>query len=374
MMRILHLSDVHLGASFASFDRHAAERSEEVLAAFRRLPDLVAEQGVHAAVVAGDLFDGPRPGERFAAEAREVFRRVLEVVPAVFLVPGNHDPLVIPGPYADLPAQAHVFSAPEPTEPTSVETDAGPLHVYGFSYDFAHSPDPLSSFRRAALEGVHVLLMHGAVRDAPHWSGGHSLRLTRDELASLDVDYIALGDYHRFRSPAEFAVDGSIPACYSGSFAALDYTETGPRGVVLVDVEPGAAPTVQLLPSGVTVVQEIADLDVSGCSDELEVVDLASAAVEPAALPVVTLEGQTSFALDPERVEAGLLARFPFAHVRDRTRYYDSQRLAELASRDDVLGHLARLGLDRIREAADEEEVRLRERALRKALRAMGAT
>jgi DNA repair exonuclease SbcCD nuclease subunit len=374
MMRILHLSDVHLGASFASFDRHAAERSEEVMAAFRRLPDLAAEHGVHVVLVAGDLFDGPRPGERFAAEAREVFRRMLEIVPAVFLVPGNHDPLVIPGPYADLPAQAHVFSAPEPTEPVSVQTEAGPLHVYGFSYDFAHCPNPLSRFRRADREGVHVLLMHGAVRDAPHWSGGQSLRLTRDELASLDVDYIALGDYHRFRPPTEFAADGSIPACYSGSFAALDYTEAGPRGIVRVDVDPGIPPTVELLPSGVTAVQEISDLDVSACADELEVVDLAADTVEQGTLPVVTLEGQTSFALDPERVEAGLLARFPFAHVRDRTRYYDSERLAELASRDDVLGHLARLGLDRIRGAADEEEVRLRERALRKALRAMGAT
>ena len=96
--------------------------------------------------------------------------------------------------------------------------------------------------------------------------------------------------------------------------------------------------------------------------------------MEAGSLPVVTLSGQTEFAVDPEKVEAGLRARFPFARVRDRTRYYDSQRLAELAARDDVVGHLARLGLGRIRMADDEDEVALRERALRKALRAMGVT
>ena len=374
MMRILHLADVHLGASFASFGPHAADRAESVLAAFRKVPEVAAEQGIDAVLVAGDLFDSARPSDRIAAEAREVFRRLLEVTPAVFAVPGNHDPLVIPGPYTDLPEPVHVFSRPEPGEPVSVETEAGPLHVYGFAYDFAHNPDPLSDFRRKEAEGVHVALLHGAVRDAPHWSGGESLRLAQEDLSVLEVDYVALGDYHRFRPPADFAADGSLPACYCGSFAGLDHTETGPHGMVRADVVAGEPPRVELVSSGVPEVQDLADLDVSACTDELEVVERVAAGAASGALPVVTLTGQTEFALDPEKVEAGLLARFPYARVRDRTRYYDSQRLGELASRDDVIGHLARLGLDRIRQAADDDEVHLRERALRKALRAMGAT
>jgi len=374
MMRILHVADVHLGASYSSFGAHAAERSEAVLRAFRGLPEVAQEHGVHAVVVAGDLFDVPRPEERIAAEAREVFRRMLEVVPHVFLVPGNHDPVVIPGPYGDLPAAAHVFTAPTPSEPVHVETEAGPLTVYGFAFDFAHDPDPLGGLRRSEVEGVHVALVHGAVRDAPHWSGGDSLRLTRDQLGGFGVDYIALGDYHRFRPPEEFANDGSVPACYAGSFAAVDHTEAGPRGVVLAEVAAGTVPKVRLLPADVAPVQALPDVDVSTCADDLEVVERIAERVAVGALPVVTLAGQTEFAIDPERVEAGLLARFPFARVRDRTRYYDSKRLAELTERDDVVGHLARLGLTRIRDAADDDEIGLRERALRKALRAMGVS
>ena len=374
MIRILHLADVHLGASFASFGPHSSDRADAVLAAFRKLPDVAAERRVDAVLVAGDLFDSARPSERVSAEAREVFRRLLEVTPAVFAVPGNHDPLVIPGPYADLPDPVHVFSGPEPDDPVTVETEAGPLHVYGFAYDFAHNPHPLAGFQRTEAEGVHVALLHGAVRDAPHWSSGDSLRLTPEALAALNVDYIALGDYHRFRPPAEFAADGFLPACYCGSFAGLDYTEAGTHGIVLADLASGEPPGVELVSSGVPEVQDLADLDVSTCADELDVVERVAAGVASGALPVVTLTGQTEFALDPERVSAGLLARFPYAHVRDRTRYYDSRRLGQLASRDDVVGHVARLGLDRIRQAADDDEVRLRERALRKALRAMGAT
>lgn len=372
MMRILHLGDVHLGASLTSFGAHAGERTESVRKAFRALPAVAAEHGAHAVLVAGDLFDSPRPDESAAAEAREVIRELLEVVSGVFLVPGNHDPIVIPGPYGSMPKEAVVFSSPSPEYPATVVTEAGPLHVYGFAYDFAHAPEPLARLRRTEAEGMHIALLHGAVRDAPHWSGGDSLRLSREELSALGMDYIALGDYHRFRPPSEFAADGSIPACYCGSFAGMDHTETGPRGFVLAELRPDASPVVRLVPSGVPALQAIPDLDVSACSDDLQVIERVAAAVEGDSLPVVTLSGQTEFAIDADRVETSLKARFPFARVRDRTRYYDSDRLGELATRDDVVGHMARLGLDRIREASGDEEIGLRERALRKALRAMG--
>jgi DNA repair exonuclease SbcCD nuclease subunit len=373
MIRILHVADVHLGAPLRSFGAGAEDRAERVLQAFRQLPEIAEREHVHVVVMAGDLFDTPRPPERIDAEARETIRRLLELVPAVFLVPGNHDPLVFPAtPYGRLPPGAHVFGRPAFGDPVSVETTAGPVHAYGFSYDFAHNPDPIPGFRRADLPGAHVVLMHGAVRDAPHWSGGDSLRLEPEQLAGFSVDYIALGDYHRFRPPEEFAADGSVPACYSGSFAALDHTEAGPRGVVVAEVEPGRAPSVRLLPSGVPPVQAVGDVDVSDCLDDLEAADRVARRVDSGSLPVVTLTGQTEYAVDRGRVEQELGARFSFARVRDRTRYYDSDRLGELSGRDDVVGYVARLGLSRIREASSDEQARLRERALRRALRSMG--
>jgi len=373
MMRILHVADVHLGASYSSFGPLAGERAEQVLGAFRELPRLAEAHDVHAAVFAGDLFDSPRPEGRVAAEARETIRRLLDVVPAVFLVPGNHDPLVHPGsPYEEMPEGAHVFSRPSFGDPVSVETDAGPLHLYGLAHDFANDRDPLSAFRRSEAPGAHVILLHAAVRDAPHWAAGESLRVTRADLSALDADYVALGDYHRFRPPTEFAHDGSIRACYSGCFAALDHTEAGPRGVVIAEVAPGGPARARLVPSGVPPVQALSDLDISTCEDDHEAAERVARHVDPGALPVVTLTGQTEFAVDPARVEQELAARFSWAHVKDLTRYYDSARLAELSRRDDVVGHLARLGLGRIREAPEEAEARLRERALRRALRAMG--
>ncbi len=375
MIRILHVADVHLGASFSSFGSLAGERAERLLGAFRDLPRMAQERDVHMVVFAGDLFDSARPDGRIAAEAVETIRRLLEFVPAVFLVPGNHDPLVSAGsPYAELPAGAHVFTAPEFTDPVSVDTRAGPVHAYGLAYDFSHARQPLGSFKRSDLPGAHVVILHAAVRDAPHWSGGESLRVGPADLSGLDADYIALGDYHRFRPPAEFAADHSIRACYCGSFAALDHTESGPHGVVIAEIEPLRTARVTLIPSDVPSVQSLPGVDISTCEDDREAVERVVGLVEPGALPVVTLTGQTEYAVDPARIEADLAARYSYARVVDRTRYYDSDRLAGLAARDDVVGHLARIGLGRVRTASDEEDARTRERALRKALRAMGVS
>src|SRR5690606_17201053 len=234
MPRLLHLADVHLGALFTAFGDLSASRQAAVLDAFRAVPELAAAEGAHAVVIAGDLFDRPRPPDGVLAAARETLRRMVDAGLPVFLVAGNHDPVTVhPHPYRELPAGVHFFREPVFCAPISVDTTAGPLHVYGVAYDPAREPQPLASLRRADLPGAHVVLLHGSVQGTPHWSSSPNvLRLTYEALAALPVDYIALGDHHRHRPPAQFD-GGRIPACYSGSFAALDLTETGARGFVV---------------------------------------------------------------------------------------------------------------------------------------------
>ena len=63
MIRLLHLADVHLDAPLGGFGRHADVRRSQLLDAFRRLPETAADTGAHAVLIAGDLFDHPRPSE-----------------------------------------------------------------------------------------------------------------------------------------------------------------------------------------------------------------------------------------------------------------------------------------------------------------------
>lgn len=379
MISLLQIGDVHLGARYGAFGDLASARRGAVEESFRNLPDVAGRLGVDAVLVAGDLFDRPRPESRLTVLVRETFRRLVETGRPVFAVPGNHDRLVPGGsPYDELPEGVTVFREPRFGDPCSVELAGGHLHVYGLAWDAAREPEPLATFRRSSAEGLHVVLLHAGVRDPSLPSSGHSLRVSRTQLAELGVDYIALGDYHRFRPPEEFA---GLVACYSGSFAALDPDESGRRGLAHVRLEVGEPAAVTLIPSRVPEVVAVGSVDVSSCADEAEVAERVASAAGPRTdaegidrYPTATLEGTPSFPVDLDRVSLELAERFGFARVEDATRFYASDALRELTGRPTIVGHVARLGAARIAEATDEADRKLHEGALRLALRFLEAT
>lgn len=372
MSRLLHLADVHLDAPLGGFRREANARRRELLDAFRRLPDLVSESAAHIVLIAGDLFDGPQPAESCVLAVRETTRRLVEAGIPVLAVPGNHDAHALnPTLYEEALPGATVFEAPR-FEVVTVRSGETPVHVYGVAHDAAEEPDPLSTFERVADEGLHVALIHGAVPGAPHWEGGTALRLPIESLASLDVDYIALGDHHRFRPPAEFQHEGRpVPACYAGSFAAADLSEVGPKGYVLVDLVEGHEPIVDLRSSGVREVHRTEPFDVTPFDSETAAADALGDQLPDSIVPVTTLIGEPSFPLDAERIRAALDERFGCSAVVDQTRFFDVMRLEELASENTIVGHVARLGLKRVESAATDEARAEVEQGLRIALRLM---
>ena len=374
-MKLLHLADVHLGASMSPFGDRADDRRRRLLDAFRELPAIAEREGARAVLVAGDLFDRPEPGAETVAAAAETFARLEEAGRPVFVVPGNHDSsTLLHHPYAEPLGGARVFLSPG-FERRTVETADGPLHVYGLAYDMGREDTPLSTWERADLPGVHVALLHGSVEFSPHWKiGKNALRLPLDALAGLDCDYVALGDYHGFRPPERFGGEVTSRACYPGSFAALDLTETGPRGYVVVEVEAGGAPRVVHRASSVPHLHDVGTVDVGSATDHDEVLRRIATRVEEGALPMVRVVGVPDFPLDVETVRARLEERYGFARIEDASTFYASARLDEIAGDDTVAGHVVRLGRDRIEAAGDEAEKALVERALRIALRALEVT
>ena len=370
MIRLLHLADVHLDAPLGGFGRHADVRRSQLLDAFRRLPETAAETGAHAVLIAGDLFDGPRPSEVVTAAVHETVRRLVDSGIHVFAVPGNHDAVSLnPSLYRDNLPGATVFESPLFESPGSVAIGDELLHVYGVAHDPAEEPDPLATFQRADQPGLHVALLHGSVPGAPHWEAGSALQLPADRLARLTVDYIALGDYHRFRPPDEFPE--RTPACYSGSLAAVDISEIGPKGLAIVDLEAGAAPRVRLHQTEVAQVVRLDEFDVTAHTDEGSMADAIGEALPDRCIPVVRLAGEPAVPLDADRVRTLLEERFGHATVLDDTRFYDSARVRDLALEKTVAGHVARLGLERVNRAEDDAGRRIAERGLRLALRVM---
>jgi DNA repair exonuclease SbcCD nuclease subunit len=375
MIRLLHLADVHLGAPFLDFGDQAETRRQEVLDAFKALLQLAESAEVHAVLVAGDLFDSARPSEFTLAVARQTIRRLVDTGHPVFIVPGSHDAHTVnPDLYGDQFGGAFVFREPVFRAPISVETAAGPLHVYGLGYDWTH-PDPLGSFRRHDAPGTHVVLLHGSVASLSPWrSQVNLLRIPIEWLVGVDADYVALGGGHAFRGPADFETDTTTRACYCGSFAAIDLAETGPRGFVIVELDADHAPRVTHHPSKIRHSVDLGTVDVTPHVDEAAIAAAIAARVEGDAFPAARLEGEPAMPLDAERVVAHLERRFGRAKLTDATWYAGSKRLDDLAEQDTIAGYVVRLGRQRILEAiGDPQAPVLAERALRLALRSLKA-
>jgi DNA repair exonuclease SbcCD nuclease subunit len=372
MIRLLHVADIHIGASMSSFGDAAEARRRSLLDAFRKLPEISRREAVHAVLVAGDLFDRPAPDPESRATVAETFARLSEDGRPVLVVPGNHDSSTLHHhPYAEPLGGARVFLGPA-FERQTVETRGGPLHVYGLAYDLGRVDDPLSTYARADLPGVHVVLLHGSVEFSPHWKiGKNALRLPLEDLARLECDYVALGDYHGFRAPERFRGDSPARACYPGSFAALDLTETGPRGFVIAELEPGRPPRVAHHPSAVPLLQDLGEIDVGGATDHDEVMRRIAQRAGVGALPVARLTGVPDFPLDADVLSHRLEERYGFARVFDASTFYASARLDRIADDDTVAGHVVRLGRRAIDAAGDPDAGAIAERALRIALRAL---
>jgi len=375
MIRLLHLADVHLGGRFSDFGGLSVVRREVHLAAFRRLPAVAADREAHAVLIAGDLFENPDPGFEVRSAVLDTIDRLRLDGRHVFISPGDYDSTSLhPNPYKEPLADAIVFTDPAFGSPVSVETEGGPLHVYGIAYDPAAVEDPLSTFERADDQGIHVVLMHAQIDDAPDapTTERSLLHVNMAQLAALEADYIALGGCHHFISPVELDPSERIPACNAGSFAALDADDKGQRGFVDVELKEDLPPRVQLNSSGLAEVVDFGEFDVTPYGSEMQVADAIADSSGTGDIPLVDLVGTPVFPLDADVVRAELCGRLGHVLLTDRSTYAHSGRVGEIADGDTILGHVARLNRDRIDAAENTEEEALQDRALRIVLKELG--
>ncbi|MBN9491878.1 metallophosphoesterase [bacterium] len=89
-LRIVHTSDVHLGAYAGDGDAAWVARRALMEETFGRVIDLANASGADLLVIAGDFFDNDRvPDETVEFAGRQIARFEGQTV----LLPGNHDPM-----------------------------------------------------------------------------------------------------------------------------------------------------------------------------------------------------------------------------------------------------------------------------------------
>lgn len=224
-MRLVHLSDLHLG--YRQYQRLTPgginQREADVAATFRTAIDRIIALRPDVIVVAGDVFHSVRPTNQAILHAFMQFGRLTQALPGaiVVLVAGNHDTprSTETGGILQLFAQLGL---------TVVDREARRLVFPERELSILAVPDVPNMVRPSLTPDpdarINLLVLHGEVQGmlpanimatdrAP-------VEISHEELGASRWDYVALGHYHVYREIAPNAF-------YSGS---IDYTSANTWG------------------------------------------------------------------------------------------------------------------------------------------------
>jgi DNA repair exonuclease SbcCD nuclease subunit len=187
---------------------------------------------VDGVICAGDLFDNPDPGPDWWRGLLDIFAKLPTSFPPVFLLPGNHDPLITESVWAP----GHAFRAGLPAFVRVVDRDdfceeiKPGLMLYAVPCTSkAGAGDPVEKIpsRAPGDESVRVGLVHGTTFDLPHCEMNFPIRADGARIRGLD--YLAIGDTHGYR-----LVQENPPVVYPGAPEPTAFDDVDPGHVVLV--------------------------------------------------------------------------------------------------------------------------------------------
>lgn len=253
-IKILHLADLHLGCgAYERWRDGRPVRLGEFLAGLDAALEAGLAENIHAVVVAGDVYDHPRPEPIVAREWARRVTRVRKAGIPLLVVPGNHDrPGRAPGvsglavfgalelPGVIVAAEAGVYEIP---------TAAGVLTVAAVPWSFG---GPRESVARAAAEleqalagpwgerlgsaRFPILVGHlwarGGRASSEGGFFGDQTAIAPSSFSHPAIEYYALGHLHMHQ---EIKIPAGGPAVYAGAPARFDFGDEGvPKGAVLV--------------------------------------------------------------------------------------------------------------------------------------------
>ncbi|MEO7085208.1 MAG: metallophosphoesterase [Gemmatimonadaceae bacterium] len=218
-MRLVHLSDLHLG--YRQYQRLTPggvnQREVDVAKTFRTAIDRVIAIEPDVVIVAGDVFHSVRPTNQAILHAFLQFSRLVRALPNtdVILIAGDHDTprSAETGGILQLFSQIGLHVVDRDARRLSFPArDLSVLCVPGVSGIAIPSltPDATSRFNVLAWHGN----IPGMLPERLERSDPAAISITREELVAGRWDYVAMGHYHVYREVAPRMY-------YAGS---IDYT------------------------------------------------------------------------------------------------------------------------------------------------------
>ena len=234
-MKFLHTADWQIGMRAARLGRAGERVRNERLNSVKRIVELAKSHDVEFMLVAGDVFEDN-------AVDRVMIQKIADIVGSckkpVFIIPGNHDPLV-PGSVWDHPGWKAANNVCVIKEEALIQIPGGTLFPCPV-FEKHSGRNPAAWIPNEPKDHIRIGMAHGTVegirQDEPDYP------IPRDAAQKLELDYLALGHWHSYANYA--GSDGISRMAYSGTHETTRFGERDSGNVLIVEITAPKAPPV----------------------------------------------------------------------------------------------------------------------------------
>ena len=241
-MRFVHTADWQIGMKASHVGEAGPRVRDERLAAARRVVDAARAAGADFVLVAGDTFEDNGVDRVLVQQVADI---LAGFAGPVYVIPGNHDPLV-PGSVWDHPAWRASGNVRVLREERPVEFPGGTLYPCPVRAKRS-GMDPTAWIPRDGGRGLRIGLAHGTVEGVPQDEPDYPIG--RDAASRRGLDYLALGHWHsmaRYSGP-----DGAVRMAYAGTHETTKFGERDSGNALLVEIAgPGSPPAITPVRTG----------------------------------------------------------------------------------------------------------------------------
>ena len=389
MLRIIHTSDIHLGAKFSSLGNKADAQRQALKDSFARVVDHALASKANLVLITGDLFDSNFPSPHSVSFVKSQLARLNEARIWTMILPGTHDCLAKSSVYVredfsqNFP-HVHVFNDAAASAEVIPDIDAT---IYAKPSTESKSTEGPIAFLASAVKSAttryKIAMAHGSVQIEGK-SAPDDMPITLREIAESGVQYLALGHWH---GAQDFSF-GNTVAWYAGS-PEVTYQE-GKGGIgqgyaLEVDVmetakvHPHTQETISASSSGSgtlsvgvkpikiseKIVREV-DIDMQIYENVENVVYEIEKLADPNCLLLVNVFGfaESAVFIDPERITGELAGKFFSIKVKNTTALKLPEVTALNYPEELVVGQFVRIMQKKLEGAQTPEERKMTEDVL----------
>lgn len=231
-MKILHLSDLHLGTSFKGFHKQCVSCAKvEIKDIVLSLPKIVEQYRINMLIIAGDLFDGSSIDAHWFYLVKTIFDALLAKACYIVYATGNHDYFITEMHFKrQLSSDYFVLFCKDFVQQKDIQCEGKRIVLHGVGYNVKQpNHTVIESFNVAQDDKIHIGIAHGVV--GGYFTEGKApyYKMSVSQIEALHYDYFALGHVHTMHyTNAKWA--------YCGSPIPVRIDETGTKNALLVKV------------------------------------------------------------------------------------------------------------------------------------------